>query len=181
MTYLPTHLTMKYHCKKDTPTPIRMSLGITYNILATSLNDKYFSYFKMSSFSLFTNMFCVLSWETEVLFDCSFAFVLLQLHPYVPWLRGSSDQSKELFFDHSLQTTFTSLYSLFRPDTLRIAFIVLSLLSLQQTLFLYASAANTSYVFGWRRHCCLSIIKLINLGDCKKFTSSKTWKMPPIL
>ena len=56
-------------------------------------------------------MFCALSWETEVLFDCSFAFVLLQLHPYVPWLSGSSDQSKELFFDHSLQTTFTSLYS----------------------------------------------------------------------
>ena len=122
--------------------------GITNKILATSLNDKYFSYFKMSSISLFTNMFCELSWETEVLFDCSFAFVLLQLHPYVPWLSRSSDQSKELFFDHSLQTTFTSLYSTtFTFSTTQTHSGLLSLSSassLQQTLFLYASAANTS-------------------------------------
>ena len=73
---------------------------------------------------------------------------------------------------------FNAVHFFDHTNTLRITFIVLSLSFLQQTLSLYASAANTSYldeggIVVWTL--------MIGLGDYKKFTSSKTGKMPPIL
>ena len=53
---------------------IWISLGITYNMLPTSLNDKYFSFFKMSSISLL--QICFVRWAEKRRF-CSIAGLLL--------------------------------------------------------------------------------------------------------
>ena len=152
---------------------LRRDFGRMINISATS-KCRQFHYLQI----------CFVCWAERPRF-CSIAGLLLfcfncilMFHDWAGAQINQKNFSSTTLYK-PLSLPFIQRRSLFRPhDTLRITFIVLSLSFLQQTLSLYASAANTSYldeggIVVWTL--------MIGLGDYKKFTSSKTGKMPPIL